>query len=170
MGCFDVPPNCTWLHRRPRRWTMKKEGEGRREEKEEGKGDLIVPDQLRENVSEQPETWPTIEPLQNPPTHRRTLSRKSAFIPRTCSLWNVLLSSSFLQSCNLSSLKSEINELNLFCLSSSPFSRFLCWCFLTCHHGHSPTYETKEKVEFWGPVSLSTSGLLVRMLEVCGFT
>ena len=52
--------------------------------------------------------------LPNP----RTLPHKSSFIPRTCNLWNVLPSSCFLESYNLPSFKSKINELDLVSLSS----------------------------------------------------
>ena len=48
----------------------------------------------------------------------RTLSHKSSFIPRTCNLWNVLPSSCFPESYNLSSFKSKINKLDLISLSS----------------------------------------------------
>ena len=52
--------------------------------------------------------------LPNP----RTLSHKSSFIPRTCNLWNVLLSSCFPESYNLPSFKSKANQLDLISLSS----------------------------------------------------
>ena len=52
--------------------------------------------------------------LPNP----RTLSHKSSFIPRTCSLWNVLPSSCFPESYNLPSFKSKINKVDLISLSS----------------------------------------------------
>ena len=52
--------------------------------------------------------------LPNP----RTLSHKSSFTPRTCNLWNVLPSSCFPKSSNLSSFKSKINKLDLISLSS----------------------------------------------------
>ena len=48
----------------------------------------------------------------------RPLSHKSSFIPRTCNLWNVLLSSTFPESHNLPSLKSKINKLDLISLPS----------------------------------------------------
>ena len=51
--------------------------------------------------------------LSNP----RTLSHKSSFIPRTCKLWNTLPSTSFPESYNLSSFKSNINKLDLISLS-----------------------------------------------------
>ena len=52
--------------------------------------------------------------LPNP----RTLSHKSSFIPRTCNLWNVLLSSCYSESYNLPSFKSNVNKLDLISLSS----------------------------------------------------
>ena len=48
----------------------------------------------------------------------RTLSHKS-LIPRTCNLWNVLLTSSFPESYNLPSFKSKVNKLDLLSLSLS---------------------------------------------------
>ena len=48
----------------------------------------------------------------------RNLSHKSLFIPRTCNLWNVLLSSCFAESYNLPSFKSKIDKLDLTSLSS----------------------------------------------------
>ena len=48
----------------------------------------------------------------------RTLSHKSSFIPRTCSLRNVLPSSCFSESYNLPSFKSKIDKLDLISLSS----------------------------------------------------
>ena len=51
--------------------------------------------------------------LPNP----RTLSHKSSFTPRTCSLWNVLPSSCFPESYNLPSFQSKINKLDLISLS-----------------------------------------------------
>ena len=52
--------------------------------------------------------------LSNP----RTLSHKSSIIPRTCNLWNVLPSSYFPESYNLTYFKSKINKLYLISLSS----------------------------------------------------
>ena len=43
----------------------------------------------------------------------RTLSHKSSFIPRTCSLWDVLPSSCFPDSYNFLSFKSKINKIDL---------------------------------------------------------
>ena len=63
----------------------------------------------------------------------RTLSHKSSFIPRTCNLWNVLLSSCSPESYNLPSFKSKINKLDLISLSPlslSLSSVFLCWGFV----------------------------------------
>ena len=48
----------------------------------------------------------------------RILSHKSSFIPRTCNLWNVLLSSCFPESYKVPSFKSKINKLDLIVLSS----------------------------------------------------
>ena len=55
-------------------------------------------------------------PFQVSLSNPRNLSRKSSFIPRTCNLWNVLPSSCFLESYNLPSCKSKINELDLISL------------------------------------------------------
>ena len=52
--------------------------------------------------------------LPNP----QTLSHKSSFIPRTCNLWNILLSSCFPESYNLPSVTSKIVKLDLISLSS----------------------------------------------------
>ena len=48
----------------------------------------------------------------------RTLSHKSSFIPKTCSLWNVLPFPCFLQSYNLPFFKSKINKLDMIALFS----------------------------------------------------
>ena len=50
-----------------------------------------------------------------------TLSHKSSFIPRTCKTWNILPSSPFLESCNLSVFKSNINKLDLSLYLNLPF-------------------------------------------------
>ena len=75
--------------------------------------------------------------LPNP----RTLSHKSSFIPRTCSLWNVLPSPCFPESYNLPSFKSKINRLDLISLSSNPFAFFFLPLLRHCigDHGLSPT-------------------------------
>jgi len=50
--------------------------------------------------------------------HLRTLAHKSSFIPRTSQLWNSLPSTTFPESCNLSSFKSNICKLDLVSLST----------------------------------------------------
>ena len=55
-------------------------------------------------------------PFQVSPPNQQTLSLKSSFIPRTCSLWDVLPSSCLLESYNLPSCKSKITKLDLISL------------------------------------------------------
>ena len=52
--------------------------------------------------------------LPNP----QTLAHKSSFIPRTSQLWNSLPPTSFPESYNLSSFKSNVNKLDLVSLSA----------------------------------------------------
>ena len=76
----------------------------------------IIPDPLKHvrptRSSSQSHPFQVI--LPNP----RTLSHKSSFIPRTCKLWNTLPSTSFPESYNLSSFKSNVNKLDLISLSN----------------------------------------------------
>ena len=58
-----------------------------------------------------------LHPFQVILSNPRTLSHKSSFIPRTCKLWNTLPSTSFPESYNLSSFKSNISKLDLISLS-----------------------------------------------------
>ena len=65
-----------------------------------------------------------------------TLAHKSSFIPRTSQLWNSLPPTTFPESYNLSSFKSNVNTLDLVSLSTkpSPFSQFfLCRGFVIGH-------------------------------------
>ena len=57
-------------------------------------------------------------PFQVSLPNRRTLTHKSSFIPRTCSVWSVLHSSSFPTAYNLSSFKTKINKPDMI---SQPF-------------------------------------------------
>ena len=70
-------------------------------------------------------------PFQFSLSNSQTPSHKSPFIPRTCSLWNVLLSPCFLESYNLPSFKSKINKPGLSLLLAFRFLLFLhCWGFV----------------------------------------
>ena len=75
-----------------------------------------VPVPLRRVRTTRSSTHP--HPFQVSLPTSRTLSHKSSFIPRTCNLWNLLLSSCFPESYNLPSFKSKINKLDLISLSS----------------------------------------------------
>ena len=81
----------------------------------------------------------------------RTLSNKSSFIPRTCSLWNLLPSSCFPESYNLPSFKSKINILDLISLSPLSFSLsffFPCWVFVKATMAfpqHNPSKKKSKK-------------------------
>ena len=57
-------------------------------------------------------------PFQVKLPYPRTLSHKSSFIPRTSQLWNSLPPTTFPESYNLSSFKSNINKLDLVSLST----------------------------------------------------
>ena len=76
----------------------------------------IIPDPLKhvQPTRNSSQSHPFQVMLSNP----RTLSHKSSFIPRTCKLWNTLPPTSFPESYNLSSFKSNINKLDLIPLSS----------------------------------------------------
>ena len=80
--------------------------------------------------------------LPNP----RTLSHKSSFIPRTSQLWNSLPPTTFPESYNLSSFKSNINKLDLISFSTltSPFSQFFLCRGSYRPYGLSPILLTKK--------------------------
>ena len=76
----------------------------------------IIPDPLKHvrHTRSSNQSHPFQVILSNP----QTLSHKSSFIPRTSKLWNTLPSTSFPESYNLSSFKSNINKLDLISLSN----------------------------------------------------
>ena len=76
----------------------------------------IIPDPLKHVRPTRSSTQS--HPFQVIVSNPRTLSHKSSFIPRTCQLWNTLPSTSFPESYNLSSFKSNINKLDLISLSN----------------------------------------------------
>ena len=57
-------------------------------------------------------------PFQVTLPNARTLAHKSSFIPRTSQLWNSLPPTTFPESYNLSSFKSNVNKLDLVSLST----------------------------------------------------
>ena len=98
----------------------------------------IIPDPVRrvQTIRSSTHSHPFQVSLPNP----RTLSHKSSFIPRTCKLWNVLPSSTFPESYNMSVVKSNTNKLSL---SLS----FLGFCYRL--QGFSPTLLTKNISVQW---------------------
>ena len=76
----------------------------------------IIPAPLRHVRSSRSTTHS--HPFQVSLPNPRSLSHKSASIPRTCNLRNALSSSCFPESYNLLSFKSKINKLDLISLSS----------------------------------------------------
>ena len=76
----------------------------------------IIPDPVRRVRTTRSSTYShTFQvTLPNP----RTLSHKSSFIPRTYQLWNSLPPTTFPESNNLASFKSNINKLDLVSLST----------------------------------------------------
>ena len=83
----------------------------------------IIPDPLKHvrSTRSSNQSHPFQVILSNP----RTLSHKSSFIPRTSQLWNTLPSTSFPESYNLSSFKSNINKLDIISLSTQLSFLFL---------------------------------------------
>ena len=106
----------------------------------------IIPDPVRRVRTTRGSTYS--HPFQVTLPNPRTLSYKSSFIPRTSQLWNSLPPTTFPESYNFSSFKSNINKLDLVSLlylnfpifSVFPLSR-LCYR----PYGLSPTLVTKEK-------------------------
>jgi len=76
----------------------------------------IIPDPVRRVRTTRSSTHS--HPFQVTLLNPRTLSHKSSFIPRTSQLWNSLLPTTFPESYNLSSFKSNINKLDLISLST----------------------------------------------------
>ena len=96
---------------------------------------------------EPPETLP-IHTLSNLHYLIHELSHKSSFIPRTSQLWNSLPPTTFPESYNLSSSKSNINKLDLVSLSTYTFPHFSVFPlsgFCYRPYGLSPTLLTKKK-------------------------
>ena len=76
----------------------------------------IIPDPVRRVRTTRSSTYS--HPFQVTLPNPRTLSHKSSFIPRTSQLWNSLPPTTFPESYNLSSFKSNINKLDLVSLST----------------------------------------------------
>ena len=76
----------------------------------------IIPDPMRRVRTTRSSTHS--HPFQVTLPNPRTLAHKSYFIPRTSQLWNSLPPTSFPESYNLSSLKSNVNKLDLVSLST----------------------------------------------------
>ena len=75
----------------------------------------IIPDPVRRVRTTRSSTY--THPFQVTLPNPRTLPHKSSFIPRTSQLWNSLQPTTFPESYNLSSFKSNINKLDLVSLS-----------------------------------------------------
>ena len=88
----------------------------------------IIPDPVRRVRTTRSSTYshPFKVTLPNP----QTLSHKSSFIPRTSQLWNLLTPTTFPESYNLSSFKSNINKIDLLSLSTKAFPHFLSFSFV----------------------------------------
>ena len=76
----------------------------------------IIPDPVRHVRIARSCTYS--HPFQVTLPNPRTLSHKSSFIPRTSQLWNSLPPTTLPESYNLSSVKSNINKLDLVSLST----------------------------------------------------
>ena len=76
----------------------------------------IIPDPIRHVRTTRGSTHS--HPFQVTLPNPRTLAHKSSFIPRTSQLWNSLPPTSFPESFNLSSFKSNVNKLDLVSLST----------------------------------------------------
>ena len=76
----------------------------------------IIPDPMRRVRTTRSSTHS--HPFQVTLPNPRTLAHKSSFIPRTSQLWNSLPPTSFPESYNLSSFKSNVNKLDLVSLST----------------------------------------------------
>ena len=76
----------------------------------------IIPDPVRRFRTTRSSTYS--HPFQVTLPNPRTLSHKSSFIPITSQLWNSLPPTTFPESYNLSSFKSNINKLDLVSLST----------------------------------------------------
>ena len=94
----------------------------------------IIPDPMRRARTTRSSTHS--HPFQVTLANPRTLAHKSSFIPRTSQLWNSLPPTTFPESYNLLSFKSNVSKLDLVSLSTqpSPFSQFfLCRGFVIGH-------------------------------------
>ena len=76
----------------------------------------IIPDLVRRFRTTRSSTYS--HPFQGILPNPRTLSHKSSFIPGTSQLWNSLLPTTFPESYNFSSVKYNINKLDLVSLST----------------------------------------------------
>ena len=76
----------------------------------------IIPDPMRRVRTTRSSTHS--HPFQVTLPNPRTLAHKSSFIPRTSQLWNSLPPTTFPESYNLSSFKSNVNKLDLVSLST----------------------------------------------------
>ena len=76
----------------------------------------FIPDPVRRVRTTRSSTYS--HPFQVTLPNLRTLSHKSSFIPRTSQLWNSLPPTTFPESYNVSSFKSNTNKLDLVSLST----------------------------------------------------
>ena len=76
----------------------------------------IIPDPVRHVRTTRSPT--NSHPFQVTLPNPRTLAHKPSFIPRTSQLWNSLPHTTFPESYNLSSFKSNVNKLDLVSLST----------------------------------------------------
>ena len=76
----------------------------------------IIPDPMRRVLTNRSSTHS--HPFQVTLPNLRTLAHKSSFILRTSQLWNSMPSTTFPESYNLSSFKSNVNKLDLVSLST----------------------------------------------------
>ena len=106
----------------------------------------IIPDPVRRVRTTRSSTYS--HPFQVTLPNPRTLAHKSSFIPRTSQLWNSLPPTTFPESYNLSSFKSNINKLDLISLSTSAFpfyQFFLCRGFVIGPTAFPRHYLLKQK-------------------------
>ena len=106
----------------------------------------IIPDPMKRVPTTRSSTYS--HPFQVTLPNSQTLAHKLFFILRTSQLWNSLPPTTFPESQNLSSFKSNIKKLNLVSLSTFSSPHFLSFSFVgVCYrpYGLSPTSLTKKK-------------------------